>query len=218
MSKIDFKKEFKELFNPPVSKVSVVDVPEMNFIMVDGKGDPNNSELFNDAVESLYSVAYSVKFSLKRQYSKASLSEASVTEDKAFPDYTVPPLEGLWWCGDNTGQFNIDDKETWKWTLMIMQPDFITPADIDSAVRNVSGKKKLESLRSIRFEKYKEGRTAQIMHIGPYADEAPSVKRLHCFIQENGYRLSGKHHEIYLSDPKKSKPEKMKTIIRQPFR
>ncbi|MEI7810891.1 MAG: GyrI-like domain-containing protein [Ignavibacteria bacterium] len=203
MTKIDMKKQYAELFNPPVKNVVEVDVPCMNYLMINGNGDPNNSEKFNNCVESLYSVAYTLKFMCKK-------------EVPALPDYVVPPLEGLWWC-DDMKLFSIEDKSAWKWTLMIMQPEFINTADVEKASVTAYAKKQIEAIKEVRFENYHEGRCAQIMHIGPYSDETPTILKLHNFIKENGHSLRGFHHEIYLSDPRKADPAKMKTIIRQPF-
>ena len=174
----------------------------MNFLMVDGSGDPNKSPEFQEAVEALYGVSYTLKFSVKKS---------------GGPDYAVMPLEGLWWMDDPEG-FDIEKKDQWKWTVMIAQPDFITSAMVEDAVRQVKSKKDSPSLSRMRFESYSEGAAVQIMHIGPYAEEGPTVARLHDFARANGYELAGKHHEVYLSDPRRCAPEKMKTIMRQPVR
>ena len=201
MPKVDFKRELKHLYNPSAKEVVFVDVPKMNFLMVDGAGDPNNSKEFQDATEALYSVSYSLKFSVKRSVGGV--------------DYGVMPLEGLWWT-KNMAEFDIKKKDKWQWTLMIMQPAFITMKMVESAVKEVEEKKELPALSAVRFESFEEGKAAQIMHIGPYADEAPTIEKIHKFIEESGSELIGKHHEIYLSDPRKAKPEKMKTVLRQP--
>ncbi len=201
MEKIDFKKEFKHLYNPSSKEPAIVDVPEMNFLMVDGEGDPNTAQEYKDAVEALYSVSYALKFMIKK-------SEVAV-------DYGVMPLEGLWWADDMT-QFSVENKDIWKWTSMIMQPKYATKELFNKATEQVEKKKNLPALLKIRFESFNEGLSAQIMHIGPYSVEGPTIERLHDFIKEKGYELRGKHHEIYLADPRRSAPEKMKTVLRQP--
>ena len=201
MEKIDFKKEFKHLYNPSSKEPAIVDVPEMNFLMVDGEGDPNTAQEYKDAVEALYSVSYALKFMIKK-------SEVAV-------DYGVMPLEGLWWA-DDMAQFSVENKDIWKWTSMIMQPKYATKELFNKATEQVEKKKNLPALLKIRFESFNEGLSAQIMHIGPYSVEGPTIERLHDFIKEKGYELRGKHHEIYLADPRRSAPEKMKTVLRQP--
>ncbi|MEM2955525.1 MAG: GyrI-like domain-containing protein [Nitrososphaerales archaeon] len=202
MPKIDLKKELKHLYNPSAKEVVIVDVPRMNFLMIDGVGDPNKAQEFKDAVEALYSVSYALKFMIKK-------------EKKAI-DYSVMPLEGLWWV-DDMSKFSIEDKDAWKWTVMIMQPEFVTKDLFKKALEQVGKKKNLLALSKMRFEDFHEGLSAQIMHIGPYSAEGPTIKKLHNFIKEKGYELRGRHHEIYLGDPRKSAPERMKTIIRQPI-
>ena len=202
MDKVDFKKELKHLYAPSSREFTVVEVPEMQFLMVDGHGDPNTAQVYQDAVEVLYAVAYKLKFMSKKQGEK---------------DYVVPPLEGLWWAEDmETFTVNLD-KSAWDWTMMIMQPDWITPEMFAQAVAEVQKKKDLPALSKVRLEPYAEGLAIQILHIGSYDDEAPTLARLHReFIPQNGYVMAGKHHEIYLGDPRKVAPEKLKTVLRQP--
>ncbi len=207
MAKIDLKKENKELYNPSKKEPSIVDVPEMKFLMIDGEGDPNTSQKYQDAMEALFPVSYKAKFISKKEKSK---------------DYVVMPLEGLWWVND-VENFNIEDKNNWKWTVMIRQPNFITKSMINAAREEVEKKKNPAALSKIRFESLHEGLSAQIMHIGPYAEEGPTVEKLHAFIEEKGYQFDGsnsgeKHHEIYISDMRRTKPERLKTIIRQPVK
>ena len=202
MEKIDFKKEFKHLYSPSSGEVMIVDVSEMSFIMVDGAGDPNTAQEYKDAVEALYAVSYAIKFIIKK-------GEVAI-------DYGVMPLEGLWWVDDMT-QFSVENKDIWKWTSMIMQPKYVTRDLFDIAIEQVRKKKSLPALPKMRFESFHEGLAAQVMHIGSYSAEGPTVEMLHNFIRENGYVLRGKHHEIYLTDPRKSAPEEMKTVIRQPI-
>ena len=202
MKKIDHKKELKHLYGPPAKEVSVVDVPPMSFLMVDGQGDPNTSQAYQEAVGALYSVSYTLKFMVKK--------------GEMMIDYKVMPLEGLWWTEDMS-RFSMDEKEAWKWTAMIMQPDFVTAELVEAAKDQAQRKKGLVAISLTRFKVFREGRAAQIMHIGPYAEEAPTIEKLHEFIAAQGGTLSGMHHEIYLSDPNRTAPEKLKTIIRQPF-
>jgi hypothetical protein len=201
MDKIDYKKELKHLYAPPVKNAIIVDVPPMNYLMIDGKGDPVTSQDYMDTFGALYSVAYTIKFMLKRQGT----------------DYGVLPLEGLWWAEDMTA-FTREDRAAWQWTSIIMQPEPVTRDIFEKAMQEVLKKKKLPALSKMRFENLNEGKSAQIMHIGPYAAEAPTIEKLHLFIKEQGYQLTGKHHEIYLGDPSRTAPEKLKTIVRQPFK
>ena len=202
MEKVDFKKTLKNLYAPK-KKFEIVDVPEMQFIMVDGHGDPNTAQEYADAVEALYAVAYKMKFMSKKQLEK---------------DYTVPPLEGLWWAQD-MDTYLTRDKSAWDWTMMIMTPDWITDEIFSAAVDEVRKKKNPASLDKVRLEKYHEGLSVQIMHIGSYDDEAPTIAAMHKeFLPENRLTENGKHHEIYLSDPRRVAPEKLKTVLRQPVK
>ncbi|MBZ0278756.1 MAG: GyrI-like domain-containing protein [Anaerolineae bacterium] len=201
MAKLDLKKQFKDLYQPSTQTPSIVTVPPLRFLMIDGTGDPNTAPAYTAALEALYGVAYALKFAVKAQ-----------SPDQ---DYTVPPLEGLWWVPDMR-QFSMQDKTGWLWTMMIMQPEVVTAELVETTIEAVRHKKNPASLSGIRFEEFTEGQAAQIMHIGPYAAEAPTITRLHTFIAEKGYQLRGKHHEIYLSDPGRTAPDKLKTIIRQP--
>jgi hypothetical protein len=207
MPKVDFKKENKELYNPSAKEVSVIDIPEMNFLMIDGEGDPNTSQEYQDSIEALFSVSYKVKF---------------ISVKETTQDYVVMPLEGLWWV-ENMEDFSIKEKSNWKWTAMIRQPDFITTNMVEKAIEEVEKKKNLPALSRIRFESLHEGLSAQIMHSGPYSEEEPTIEKLHNFVEEKGYEFSSsmpgeKHHEIYLNDTRRTKPEKLKTIIRQPMK
>lgn len=202
MPKIDFKKELKHLYRPSAKEFVVVDVPLMNFLMINGHGDPNTAQEYKDAVEALYGVAYRLKFMSKREKGM---------------DYVVPPLEGLWWAEDMKAFTTKRDKSAWGWTMMIMQPEWITQEMLEEAVKQVGEKKSLPVLPKLRLEGYHEGLAVQILHIGPYDEEGPTIARMHAFIVENGYEPAGKHHEIYLSDPRKVAPEKLKTVLRQPI-
>jgi hypothetical protein len=200
MEKIDFKKELRTLYNPSAEEVSIVDVPDMNFIMIKGEGAPASKE-YMDAIQTLYPMAYALKFMVKK--------------GKGV-DYGVLPLEGLWWM-DDMSQFSMEHKDEWKWTAMIMQPKYVNEADFKAAVEQVT-KKKLPALNKVRFECFHEGKAAQIMHIGPFSAEAPNVQKIHAAIKASGHELSGKHHEIYLNDVSKTAPEKLKTVLRQPMK
>ena len=201
MSKVDFKKQLKHLYAPSAKEFSLVEVPAMNFLMIDGRGDPNTAAEYLQAVEALYPVAYKLKFMSKKELGR---------------DYAVPPLEGLWWA-DDMGDFVARRKERWIWTMMIMQPDWITPAMFDEARGQVARAKHPPALAKIRLEPYDEGLAVQILHLGSYDDEGPVLARLYDeFMPQNGYVMAGKHHEIYLGDPRKTAPEKLKTVLRQP--
>jgi hypothetical protein len=202
MTKIDFKKQLKHLYNPSKKDFSVVDVPAMQYLMVDGHGTPGSSQAYQDALEALYAVAYKIKFASKVDFGK---------------DYAVPPLEGLWWAEDMSVFTTNLDKSQWDWTMMIMQPDWITTALFDDACVIVKKKKDPAALSKLRLETYEEGLSVQIMHIGSYVDEGPILHKLHHeFMPANNFTFNGKHHEIYLSDPRRVAPEKLKTVLRQP--
>jgi hypothetical protein len=201
MKKIDLKKDLRHLYQPSAKEVSQVDVPAMNFLMIDGQGDPNTSPSYQEAVEALFSVAYAIKFKVKKTLAI---------------DYGVLPLEGLWWA-DDMSAFSVEDKSGWKWTMMIMQPEFVSTALARDTIAEVRKKKGLPALVQLRFAPFHEGKAAQILHVGPFTAEGPTVARVHAFIDSVGKR-SGKHHEIYLSDIRKADPAKWKTVIRQPLR
>jgi hypothetical protein len=202
MAAIDLIKQHGLLYSPPKNAITVVDVPALTFFMIDGTGDPNTAQAYQEAVEALYAASYTLKFMLKRG------PEAI--------DYRVMPLEGLWWT-DAGDMPDFTRKDTWHWTAMIMQPEFVTPEQAAAAVAQARAKRPLPGLERLRFAPFAEGQAAQVLYIGPYADERPTIERLHTFIRERGGALVGKHHEIYLSDPRRAAPEKLKTVIRQPF-
>jgi hypothetical protein len=189
----------KKLYSAKAGKPEMITVPAMRFLMIDGAGDPNTAPAFGSAVEALYGIAYTVKFALKKS--------------KGL-DYRVPPLEGLWWSSDMS-DFLKGRKDRWQWTLMIMQPKGVTKNTVEAARAQVHERKFNPAMLEVRFEQFKEGRCAQVLHIGPYATEEPTIRHLHGFIAEHGFRPRGKHHEIYLGDPRRAKPEKLRTIIRQ---
>jgi hypothetical protein len=200
LDKIDFKKELKNLYNPSAREVNVVDVPAMNFLLINGEGAPTSPQ-YSEAIEALFSVAYTLKFTIKK--------------NKGI-DYAVMPLEGLWWVDDMT-KFSPDRKEEWKWTAMIMQPEYVSSDGVKVAVKQVKKKKNPTALPKVRFERFKEGPAAQIMYVGPFSAEGPTITKIHAYIQNSGHTLSGKHHEIYLNNPATTASEKLKTIIRQPM-
>ena len=202
MLQLDLKKQYKPLFNPPATGPVFVEVPELQYLMLDGTGDPNNSVEYQPKVETLFSLAYTLKFMLKKA---------------GTVDYGVTSLEGLWWV-DDYNNFSLTDRRNWLWTLLILQPEQVNPGLVAEAAAEVERKKGLALARKVRLAKLNEGLVAQVMHLGPYSAEGPTVKGLHDFITQNGYELTGKHHEIYLSDPRRVAPEKMKTVIRQPVK
>ncbi|MBT0664658.1 GyrI-like domain-containing protein [Geobacter pelophilus] len=202
MEKIDYKKQLKHLYAPSAKKVEIVEVPPMNYLMVDGNGDPNTAKAFSDAIEALYPVAFTMKFMVKK--------------GARGIDYGVMPLEALWWA-DDMSAFTTGNKDAWQWTVMIMQPEFVTAGMVEAAITEVARKKKPVSLPLVRFASFSEGKAAQILHIGPFSEEGPNIEKVHAFIEANGSIRAGKHHEIYLSDLRRTAPEKWKTIIRQPM-
>lgn len=200
MQTYDIKKERKDLYAPKPGNFEFVDVPEMGFLMVDGHGDPNTSSAYREAVEALYATAYAVR---------------AVARTRLGRVHTVAPLEGLWSAQDME-VFRTRDKSAWDWTMMIAQPDWITVEVVDLALA-AAQKKRLPALGRLRFERFTEGRSVQILHLGPYDDEGPTLARLHDeFLPVNGLVPTGRHHEIYLSDARKTEPAKLKTILRQP--
>lgn len=202
VEKVDFKKLFRPLYSPPAGQFVTVDVPEMQFVKVDGAGDPNTAPAHRAAVEALYGVSYAMKFA-----AKAALGR----------DYVVPPLEGLWWA-DDPASFVTREKDQWNWTMMILVPDFITRDMFDEAVAKLR-KKSGPPPQSLRLEAYHEGLSLQTLHIGSYDDEGPTLDRLHTEImpgEKMGF--NGPHHEVYLSDPRKTAASRLKTILRQPVK
>ena len=201
--KVDLKKELKAFYKHSAKKFSIVDLPPMQFLMVDGAGNPNTAKAYADAIETLYAVSYTVKFMMKLEHRQ---------------DYTVMPLEGLWW-GTPKGQthFTEADKDQFIWTSMIMQPDFVTPELMEEGIRRAADKKPLPAIEKLRFETFSEGLSVQVMYFGPFTDEGPTIERMHQHAFDAGYQLRGKHHEIYLSDMRRTAPEKLKTVLRHPI-
>jgi hypothetical protein len=204
MTKIDYKKTLKDLYLPSSKKVVEVDVPSMNYLMVDGAGepDPDTNPQYGQAVEALFSVSYTIKFIIKKGGTGI--------------DYGVLPLEGLWWA-DDMDDFIKGNKSRWKWTMMIMQPDLVTTDIVNNALEQVTARKNPAAIKKLRFAAFTEGKAAQILHIGPFSEEGPTVEKVHAHIIASGKNLHGKHHEIYLTDVRRAAPEKWKTVIRQPM-
>ncbi len=211
MKTLDLKKQFKYLYQPSAKKIEAVQVPNLQFAMIDGyieKGsEPGKSPSFAEATQALYGLSYTLKFTFKKRKTNAI-------------DYPVMALEGLWWVED--GKFDIFRKDNWFFTLMIMQPDVVTQEVFEEAREEVRKKKgDSEALGKARLAYFEEGLCVQTMHIGPYDTEPATIGRMHEFMQANGLRDNvgpngGKHHEIYLSDPRKAAPDKMKTALRHP--
>lgn len=198
--KVDFKKTLKALYAPPVGRFVEVELPELQYLMVDGSGDPNVAASYRQAVEWLYSVSYPLKFMSKKELGR---------------DYAVMPLEGLWWA-DDMSTFLSREKHRWSWAMMIMQPDWITQEMVASVVARARDKSG-EPPETLRLERLDEGFCVQTMHVGSYDDEGPTLAQLHdMFLPENGLVERGRHHEIYLGDPRKTAAEKLRTVLRQP--
>ncbi len=201
-AKLDFKKELKQFYQPPSTEFVEVELPEFRYVMVDGAGDPNTDAAYQRALEWLYSTSYAMKFA-----SKVSLDR----------DYVVPPLEGLWWA-DDPADFVTRNKAAWKWTMMIMVPDFI-PDEVYAAAKDKAMAKLGEPPSSFRLEMLREGRCLQRLHIGSYDEEGPVLAQLHDDIMpELGLDFNGHHHEIYISDPRRVPASRLKTVLRQPVK
>jgi hypothetical protein len=201
MEKIDLRKKYKDLYTPSKKEFSLVEIPSFQYLMIDGEGDPNTTTAYQQAIETLYGLSYTLKFGIKKSLGL---------------DYTVMGLEGLWYSADmNT--FSMEHKDDWQWTMMMLQPDFVTRDLFEEARRQLTAKGKGPFASQTRLERYDEGLCVQIMYIGAYDDEPPTIARMHQFIKDQGYLRSGKHHEIYLSDARRVTPEKNRTILRQPI-
>jgi hypothetical protein len=197
---LDLRREMPQLYSAPRTPV-LLEVPELSYLQIDGHGDPNTAPEYAEAVEALYAVAYTIRFALKR--------------GPEGIDAAVMPLEGLWWTPDMS-QFSPDDKSAWDWTLMIRVPDLIDDDTVDQARASAARKKPRPALDRVLLAPHSDGPSAQVLHVGPYSAEGPTVERLHRFIADAGLALTGKHHEIYLGDPRRAAPERLRTIIRQP--
>jgi len=211
MEKLDYKKVYKDLYLPKTKPV-IIDVPEMTFIMVDGKGDPNTCEEYKTAMEILYGLSWGIK-----------MSKMGTAKPEGYFEYVMPPLEGLWWNeGEPFDGIKVKDKNKFLWTSMIRQPEFVTQAVLKQARENLHKKNPELDLDKARLVQYTEGLCAHIMHIGPYDDEPATIQKLNEFIEESGYvndmSDERRHHEIYLGDPRKIAPERQKTVIRHPIK
>jgi hypothetical protein len=203
MEKMDLRKKFALLYKASAKKPALVEVPALNFLMADGAGDPNPSPSFQKAIQGLYGLSYTLKFGFKMR--------------KGI-DWTVMGLEGLWWA-DDMSAFPAGRKDEWKWTLMIMQPDAVTAAALDEAREELKRRHpEAAGPERVRLERFEEGAAVQILHVGPYGEEGPTIEKLHAFAHESGFTVAGKHHEIYMSDPRRTAPEKLKTILRHPVK
>jgi hypothetical protein len=197
VKKIDLRKELKTLYTPSAKEPELVRIPKFNFLMIDGEGAPETQQ-FHEAIQAIYNAAYTLKFTFK--------FEKNI-------DFPVMALEGLWWLRQGE-PFQIGRREDWCWTVMILQPNIVTKVLLTKAIRKIREKKEAPLLDAIRLESFHEGLSVQMMHIGPYATEPATMQQMEEFSKERGFVASGKHHEIYLSDPRRVKPEKMKTILR----
>jgi hypothetical protein len=211
MDKIDFKKTDRACYSGKPGRIDLVEVPDWPFLMIDGSGDPNTAPAYGERVAALYVLSYALKFQSKADHGR---------------DYAVGPLEGLWWADDMT-DFITGRRDRWTWTMMIRQPDWLSPDEVEVAraraiakqARQKDARASAADLSTIRFARYAEGLSVQVLHLGPYSTEGPVIARMHdVFMPENGLAPSGHHHEIYLSDPRKVAADKLKTIIRQPVR
>ena len=204
MKQVDLREELKHLYDPSAKEVVEVEVPKMRFLMVDGQGDPTTSVAYQQAIETLYALSHALKFAIK---------------EEEGVDYPVMPLEGLWWVDEEGAALEdiLENRDRWKWTSMIMQPGWVTEGRVERALASVEKKKGPPALRRVRFEAFHEGRAAQVMHVGPHAEERPTIERVDHFIEQRGARMRGKHHEIYLTDPSRTAPKKNQTVIRHPF-
>ncbi|MBM4284493.1 MAG: hypothetical protein FJ128_04480 [Deltaproteobacteria bacterium] len=200
MTQVDLLKDQPQLYQAAPREVAFVEVPPLHFLMADGVGDPDLAPEFRETVEALFKASYTLKFMVKKRQGV---------------DYRVLPLEGLWAMADG-GPFDPAARDRWRWTLMVRQPDLVDAGMVSQALKEAQRKKKLPSLEGVRFARFAEGLSAQVLHVGPYGDEAATMERLHRAIKEKGYHFAGLHHEIYLNDPRRTAPANLKTIIRQP--
>ncbi len=201
MAKLDLKREYHTLYTASAGDVSLVDVPPLRYLMVDGRGDPNGNADYVAAIQALFSLSYALKFAVKK--------------GPIGLDYAVMPLEGQWWV-DDLATFSYTERSGWRWTAMVLQPSVVTADLVAEQTSVVAKKKDPPALPLVRFAELNEGRAAQICHRGPYAEEPPTIERLHAEIAARGMRLVGKHHEIYLTDVARTAPDKLRTILRQP--
>jgi len=201
--KLDYKKEFPDLYKPSLKEPTIIKIPKMMFFMIDGTGDPNTSDEYKEVVQLLYNISYALKMKV-------------IKKETPSKDYVVPPLEGLWYM-PKMEEWSMDEKDKWEWTMMIRIPDFVKDSQIKKAMKILKETKNPDSFSKLRYEQYDEGTCVQIMYLGPYDEEPPTIKKIHQFAKKNGYNLNGHHHEIYLSDPRRVEPERLKTILRHPI-
>jgi hypothetical protein len=201
MSAIAVRPQGLDLLKPKPGRPEIIDVPGCNFLMVDGHGDPNTSHDFQDAIGALYSLAYGAKFALKKE----------------GVEVRVMPLEALWWTV-RPGELVAKNPAAWEWTAMILEPEPVTKELVERVRTEAARKKPSLALGRVRFERFDEGKCAQVMHVGPYSAEEPTIKLLHEFIADQGFEPTGRHHEIYLGDPRRAAPARLRTIVRQPIR
>jgi len=211
MGKMDYKKVYKDLYMPK-TKPAVIEVPEMTFIMVDGKGNPNTSQEYKEAMEVLYGLSWSIK-----------MSKMSGMKPEGYFEYVMPPLEGLWWTqGEPFDGIHVKDKDKFLWTAMIRQPEFVTQEVFEQAKETFAKKKPNVDTSKARLVFWAEGLCMQVMHLGSYDDEPVTIQKLEAFVSESGYVCDisddRQHHEIYLNNPDKTAPEHLKTVIRHPIR
>ena len=203
--KLNLKKQFPELYNP-TKEPHIIEIPEMTFFMVDGTGYPVENPLYQEAMQLLYGASFSLKM--------------KIIKPTTGKDYVIPPLEGLWWADDMsvfTTEY-MERKDEWKWTSMVRIPDFVSEEQIEKGLTIFQKSKNPENFDKLRYEKYAEGTVVQVLHLGPFSEEGPVIERMHEFALAQGYILHEKHHEIYISDPRRTKPEKLRTVIRQPIK
>lgn len=203
MEKLDLRAQLKDLYQPPAKKAALVDVPAMQFAMIDGEVEPGatiaDSPAFQEAIQALYSVSYTLKFTAK------------LRPDNPV-DYPIMALEALWWAATPDEHVQRPD----RWTMMIMQPDLITAEMFAAAVQKAQAKRPVPALAKVRLQRFHEGLAVQIMHIGPYSAEGPTIERMLAYARAQGYNPRGRHHEIYVGDPRQAHPERLKTVLRQP--
>lgn len=203
-AKLDLRKQWRHLYNPPSKTAVIVDVPEFQYLMITGAMEPGRnpetSPSYAAALEALYGLSYTLKFMSKRRAKKPI-------------DYTVLGLEGQWWA---EGALDYNNKDNWHWNMMIMQPDHIDAAMFAEGQAQLKAKKENPAIDQLRLERLHEGLCVQIMHLGPYSAEPPTIERMHAYARAQGYKLRGLHHEIYLGDPRRTAPEKLKTVLRMP--
>ncbi|AQP45358.1 GyrI-like domain-containing protein [Tessaracoccus flavus] len=200
--KFDVKKDRKDLYQPRAGEIVEADVPLMRFLAIDGHGDPNSAPAYESGLQALYSTAYAIKFAFR---------------DRTGDDFVVGPLEGLWYA-DDPAVFASGEKSEWKWTIMLPLPDAVVDADATAGFGSAAAKKPDLPIAELRIQELREGRCLQVMHTGAYADEGPVIARLHARMEAAGLTWNGPHHEIYLSDPRRVAPDKLRTVLRQPVR